>query len=172
MSSHGIGVLALAALLPAAALLTPRAAPQAESAPMPEDFTPPVRPKPSAQPVAASSMLVSRFADPAAEPAVMDGSPLSDAPRAEREGVLTGTLAEIEAQIARERRPRLERAPKRKAAARAGRTVDRMCEKECRAERRACSRSGADGLHESRRLCQAEYKECALSCGASLRRAR
>lgn len=120
---HGVSIpliviTALAMLAPLAALpwLSPGPSAAPEPEPVEEAFVPPPKPKPAAPAAVRSSLLVPKMKDPAV-PAV---ETLRDAPHADLDGTLTGTLAEIEAQLARERRPAPRRAarPRRTAARR------------------------------------------------------
>lgn len=150
--------------------LSPASSTTAEPTPLEEKFQPP--PKPIAPPALVSSLLVAKLREPAASPIDMQSEALSDAAHDDADMPLTGTLAEIEVQLAREQHPRPENAkPKATGARHAGsarvrQTMLRGCAKECREERVACGRE-TPRFSEARQTCQAEYKDCAKICRAA-----
>ncbi|TBR25385.1 hypothetical protein EPO15_02305 [bacterium] len=164
VSLSPLSVLTSLALLGPLGLLawqTSRGAPAPE--PVEETFSPSPPPKPSAPPAVRSSLLVAKVKDPAVRPVGLGNEMLTDAPHETVEGTLTGTLAEIEEQLAKERAPRPTRVvrshPRRPAAARSlpG------CVKECRGERAAC----AGRRRGTANACRSAYTECVAACRAS-----
>ena len=146
-------LVALALLSPLVVIAWPVAGPSAapEATSVEEAFQLPLPPKPAATAAVGSSLLVAKMKDPAGP----ELGVLRDAPREELEGTLTGTLAEIEARLAVERRPRLSRAVRPRPTAAARRAALRGCARECRAERQACGRAAS---------CRNEYLECVDAC--------
>ena len=150
-SLQALTALALLSPLVVIAWQAPRPSAAPEPTPVEEAFQLPPPPKPAAPAAVGSSLLVAKVKDPAGP----ELRALRDAPHEELEGTLTGTLAEIEARLAVERRPQLPRAVRPRPKATARRAALRECARECRAERQACGRAAS---------CRDEYLECVDAC--------